>query len=71
MSKFKVGDRVKILPTSEWYGDGEANPPNVEGTINTIDNTDQTSLPIYVHWDDGTGNSYADIDLELIKQQQK
>jgi ribosomal protein S17 len=67
--KFKVGDRVKITDTSEYWFDGDsANPKNVEGSIDYINNSDY-SLPIGVKWDNNTHNDYDEIDLELVNIQ--
>lgn len=64
--KLKVGDRVKILPTSEYWVDNDnANPKNVEGIIYEIENHD--CVPIDVKWDNGTKNNYDEKDLELVK----
>jgi hypothetical protein len=70
-TKFKVGDKVRITKSSEWYDaneDGNSpNPPNVDGEICRIDNYD--NLGIYVEWDNGVGNSYSDYDLVLVEQE--
>ena len=66
--EFKVGDRVKIATTSEFYQDGgsRGNPINTKGTICEIDN--RWDLCIKVNWDNGSQNSYNSEDLKLAKQ---
>ena len=64
--EFKVGDRVKIATTSEYYQDGNVrgNPVNTEGKIFEIYDYD---LGIRVQWDNDYHNSYNSVDLELAK----
>jgi len=64
--EFKVGDRVKIATTSEYYNTTEGNPKDVEGTIYEIN--DKWDLGIRVQWDNNFHNSYDSIDLEMAKQ---
>lgn len=64
----KVGDRVKIAKTSNYYDkngskDG-GNPPNVEGYIHII--VEQDYLPFKVKWDTGRENSYREVDLDFM-----
>lgn len=63
---FKVGDRVKIRKDSEYYGDSDKNPKDIEGTI--IEIVPKGNLNIRVEWDNNSKNSYASKDLELVKQ---
>jgi hypothetical protein len=64
--EFKVGDRVKIATTSEYYNTTKGNPKDVEGTIYEIN--DKWDLSIRVQWDNDYHNSYNSEDLELAKQ---
>lgn len=64
--EFKIGDRVKIATTSEYYTCGsKGNPKNIEGKIFEIYDYD---LGIRVQWDNDYHNSYNSADLELAKQ---
>jgi hypothetical protein len=61
----KVNDKVMIVPTSKYYGDGsESNPINEVGTIIKIQNDGY--LDIIVEWDNGQENSYDVWDLKLV-----
>jgi hypothetical protein len=63
MSKFKVGDKVRIKINSEYYRDGDAlNPKHEVGIVDEVDSDDYIS----VEWVSGT-NCYRDSDLELAK----
>ena len=64
--EFKVGDRVKIATTSDYYNTTEGNPKDVEGIIYEID--DRWGLGIRVQWDNDYHNSYNSEDLEMAKQ---
>lgn len=61
--KFKVGDKVKLLPG--YYGDNPSNPAwggkygKVVGTVT------KCGAAIYVKWSTGALNTYAARDLEL------
>lgn len=63
MSKFKVGDRVMLSPSSVWVNDGSdrpcsANPLNAVGVIVGVDFSDDT---YNVDWDNGQYNTcYTD-----------
>jgi hypothetical protein len=65
-SEFKVGDKVKISPSSEFYGTGAANPADTNGTITKIEDE---YLGIFVDWDGDTSNSYNAEDLVLAEQE--
>ena len=65
-TEFKVGDRVKIKPSSEYYGTATANPAHIDGVITKIEDE---YLGIFVDWDNETSNSYNDYDLVLAKQE--
>jgi hypothetical protein len=71
MSKFKIGDRVKISKSSEYYdeGDNSSSNPNVEGTI-CEDNRGGSEFKIGVDWDNNTYNHYPESDLELVNCKQ-
>ena len=58
----KVGDRVRIKESSEYYGYTIYNP-SCDGTIRKIEAFD---LGIRVDWDNGLSNDYNEEDLELI-----
>ena len=60
MSKFKVGDRVKIAKTSQYY----PYRSRANGIITEFD-----SDSIQVKFDDGNQNSYREIDLVLLNNQ--
>jgi len=68
--EFKVGDRVKIATTSEFYKyNSPGNPRDTEGVISEIkEGYLSIYLGIYVKWDNGRYNSYNSEDLELAKQ---
>jgi hypothetical protein len=64
--KFKVGDRVKIAKTSEYYDRGNDNPADVEGTVTEtgrIGRISGATLDLKVKWDNGRNNSYNPEDL--------
>jgi len=68
--EFKVGDRVKIATTSEFYKyNSPGNPRDTEGVISEIkEGYLSIYLGIYVKWDNGRYNTYNSEDLELAKQ---
>lgn len=59
---FKVGDRVKIKKTSEFYNLGRANP-KIVGSIEDIHVQSAFGLSIKVQWDNGLKNTYSEKDL--------
>lgn len=60
--KFKVGDKVKISASSEYYRDNDINNPKSIGVV-----TKNSIYSIYVNWNNGTAvNSYGESDLELV-----
>ena len=68
--EFKVGDKVMIDESSEYYGDDcDANPKDTIGVISDIlfDQVD-SGLGIIVDWSTGQENSYNKHDLKLAKQ---
>lgn len=62
MSKFKIGDKVKIRKDSKYYRGDESNPKDTRGEVKTVCSG---NLGIEVMWDNGISNSYNDSDLEL------
>ena len=71
-SELKVGDRVKIAKTSEYYNASKNNPANVEGTITEtgrIAKYDYASLDLEVKWDNGEENNYNPEDLISVTPQ--
>jgi hypothetical protein len=70
MSKFKVGDRVTISPSSEYYGeDSFSNPKDFVGTVVGIKSF-SACHPIDVQWAEKEFNVYRESDLELIKEKE-
>jgi hypothetical protein len=69
---FKVGDKVMIDSSSEYYSDelDLSNPKDVEGTITEIEGEDWSGgLGIIVKWDNGRTNGYNKVDLKLAKKE--
>jgi hypothetical protein len=63
-SKFKVGDKVRIVKSSDWYGvEGDWNPIDTDGIIKEIKDED---LGIIVKWSNDEINSYNERDLLLV-----
>lgn len=60
-SKFKIGDKVRIKPSSEYFIDGDSLNPKYE--IGVVVETDTYNY-VSVDWLAGA-NCYADHDLEL------
>ena len=68
-SKFKVGDTVRIVKSSGWYGvEGDWNPIDTDGIIKEIKDED---LGIIVRWANDEINSYNERDLILVGAEQK
>ena len=70
MAKFKVGDRVRISPSSCHYVSGDnRNPKDLSGSITKDDYDDyEGSGELYkyeVDWGDGFNNVYRESDLVL------
>lgn len=64
--QFKVGDRVRIKESSQYYKDGDVyNPINVVGTIYGVDL--EIDSWIRVEWGVNRKNSYLPEDLELVE----
>ena len=60
-NKFKVGDRVKIAKSSQYYKlNTDSNPRNVVGTITYF-----SPYSITVDWDNKKSNGYMPYDLVL------
>lgn len=62
--KLKVGDKVKISESSEYYGISKSNPKGVEGVITSLNEGEDLSH--YVNWSNGTRNSYDALDLVKV-----
>jgi hypothetical protein len=68
-TKFKVGDKVRIVKSSDWYGvEGDWNPIDTDGIIKEIKDED---LGIIVRWANDEINSYNERDLILVGAEQK
>lgn len=66
MSKFKVGDRIKISPQGkETYTNRNMNPWETEGTISCVKDDE---FCYKVVWDNGRENSYREGELELVSK---
>ena len=64
MSKFKIGDKVKLRKDSWFYKcSSNSNPANIEGIVKGYS---ECILPVEIQWDNHTRNSYNESDLELI-----
>ncbi len=64
MSKFKVGDRVRLVKTSKYYNEPTSQGDHTEGTVTKVKNPND-GFPTYVEWDNGDDNVYHDEDLKL------
>lgn len=64
MSKFNVGDKVKIRKDSKYYRGHEENPRDTEGEVIEVKNYD--GLHIRVKWLTGSLNHYNTSDLEFV-----
>lgn len=78
MSKFKIGDKVMLSPASKWanaysYNSGSANPLNVVGVIDEIDEAELYHHMAYgIMWNNGKHNScYTEKDLILVSETQE
>lgn len=69
-NKFKVGDRVRIAESSEYYGGNKTstNPTGVTGTVTSYDgiSSHTDDFTTNVDWDNDTSNAYRSYDLELV-----
>ena len=62
--KFKIGDRVRILPSSKYWKTGDSNnPQNITGTV------DKIVSGICVMWDNNRHNTYSSKDLEIVSEE--
>lgn len=68
VSKIKVGAKVKIAKTSEYYGyyGTGNNPRDVIGTVTENDRDSSRGFIYSVAWSNGTTNQYKLGDLELV-----
>jgi hypothetical protein len=64
--KFKVGDKVMISESSEYYGISKNNPQDVEGVITSLNEGE--GLSHYVDWSDGGRNNYDASDLIMVEE---
>lgn len=62
MSKFKVGDKVKIRKDSMYYRDTATNPKDTRGEVKSVNSC---GSEIEVMWDNGFLNVYSESDLEF------
>lgn len=66
MTKFKIGDRVRISESGKKeYRDSWDNPHDLTGTIKRFKDF---LLPVSVVWENGHGNTYDYEDLELVTE---
>ena len=63
----KVGDTVRIRPSSRYYGLTHTNPIGISGIIESIEEHED-HLPISVLWDNGQENAYYEHDLEPVEE---
>lgn len=64
----KIGDKVRLHPESEFFGDGPNNPTDRTGEVIRIDGG---VLPIWVDWgDDLERNTYEEVDLYVVNEEQ-
>ncbi len=71
MKKFKKGDIVELLESSQFFSQNfdECNPPAVFGLVVEVEN--RLFLPIRVLWMNGKRNRYDCYDLELVCDDEK
>lgn len=65
--KFKVGDNVKICPSSPYYGTSSMNPKDTLGVIKTCTEGDHN---IIVEWGKDNENCYNEDDLLFANKAQ-
>lgn len=65
VGEFKIGDKVRIKPSSGFYGTSFANPSDMDGVIKEIRDE---YLGILVEWENHHDNSYDAHDLELVDE---
>lgn len=65
--KFKIGDRVMIVPGTRYYtgGKGSNNPKDIQGIVDKIYDKHQYG----VLWDNKKHNSYNETDLALVNSE--
>lgn len=66
MSKFKVGDRVKLVNLKSPYGGLCTSKSNTIGNVGVIVRVVKTGLPWVVKWDNGSANSYYEDNLSKL-----
>ena len=66
MSRFNIGDVVRISKKSEFYNDTwDSNPKDMDGTV-TLNNDWEHGHQ--VEWDNGYNNAYDEDDLKLVRR---
>ena len=67
-----IGRKVRISHSSEYYGESESNPANIDGVIYNINsyevkhNEKGKSYVFDVYWDNGNKNGYRVSDIYLV-----
>lgn len=70
--QFKVGDKVMLKKSSQYYGaDTSYNPRKVEGEVTRDDLTGEGNHPIHVKWANGNQNVYNSVDLKSSLKEPK
>jgi len=69
-NEFKVGDKVMIAKSSEYYGVSESNPAGIEGTVTLSRETDFMGFSYEVKWSNGRQNSYKEGDLVASEEKE-
>lgn len=74
-SRFKVGDRVKLITYA--HGESSSNPVwggrfgKIEGKVTAAGNYGEDQIfNLEVDWPNGLGNSYRERDLDFVKQKE-
>lgn len=74
MSKFNIGDKVKISAQGAAYWgagpDNMDNPTNDVGTVFELINDSWLGFTTRVRWSNDVTNSYHDEDLDLVAEQE-
>lgn len=72
MSKFNIGDKVKISAQGAAYWeagpDDMDNPTNDVGTVFELIHDSWLGLTTRVRWSNDVTNSYFDADLDLVAE---
>lgn len=70
-NEFKVGDKVMIAKSSEYYDISESNPAGIEGIVTVSKEADFMGFLYEVKWSNGRKNSYKEGDLVAYKEPKK